>query len=214
MRNEEFKKKVAGMVKWFLPFCLFTFLPLSVVAQEQLVVADAFQFSVRTDYTADGSNMLSRPYQSRFGIEGWSDHMALALVLTTDMEQASVTGQSYKAAPESAAAATPAQPVVYMASQEGYQNVTFFSSDKQYVYVLYFVPESQRSWLLVSRVGGGTIQPLYQLSNDTSLLTESQTTAELYAQSAQNKHENVDAFVSLTGRLASGQYHGINYIEK
>ena len=198
-----------------LLFCLASSV-LTVQAQtaEQLLVADAFQFSVRTDYTADGLNAMSRLYESRFGIEGWDNHMALALVLTSDIEQAATLGQTYKATVESSAAATPAKPVIYMLTQEGYQNVTFFSGDMQYAYVLYFAPESQRSWLLVSRVGGGSIQPLYQLSNDVSLLREDLQTDAVNDHASTNLRANVDAFVSLQGRLASGQYHGINYIEK
>lgn len=196
-------------------FCLFTFLLFgSAAAQEQLVVADAFQFSVRTDYTADGLNAMSRPYESRFGIEGWDNHMALALVMTSDIEQAATVGQTYKKPVEVQAAATPAQPVVYQVTQENNQNVTFFSGDMQYAYMLYFAPETQRSWLLVSRIGGGALQPLYQLSNDVSLLREDLQTESATDHANTNLRDNVDAFVSLQGRLASGQYHGINYIER
>ncbi len=195
--------------------CLFTFLLFgSAAAQEQLVVADAFQFSVRTDYTADGLNAMSRPYESRFGIEGWDNHMALALVMTSDIEQAATVGQTYKTPVEVQAAATPAQPVVYQVTQENNQNVTFFSGDMQYAYMLYFAPETQRSWLLVSRIGGGALQPLYQLSNDVSLLREDLQTESATDHANTNLRDNVDAFVSLQGRLASGQYHGINYIER
>lgn len=206
--------QLTGMVRRFLPFYLFAFLPLCVAAQEQLAVADAFQFCVRTDYTADGMNGMSRPYESRFGIEGWTNHMELALVLNTDMEQARQAGNEYTPSPEASAAVIPAKPVVYMTTPEGYQNVTFFSGDMLYAYVLYFAPSEQRSWLLVSRVGGGYIQPLYQLSNDLALLDDSQKTAELILATDDNRSANVDAFVNLCGRLASGQYKGINYIEK
>lgn len=206
--------KVMGLVKSMFLFCLFTFLPFNVAAQEQLLVADAFQFTVRMDYTADGMNGITRPYQSRFGVEGWTNHMALALVMTSDIEMAKIRNQKYSAPQEAVAAATPALSVVYMITPEGYQNVTFFSGDKSYAYVLYFSPESSRSWLLVSRVGDGVIQPLYQLSNDSAMLPDSQLSESLRAQTAENVVANVDAFVSLVGRLASGQYAGINYIEK
>ena len=202
--------------KMILMSVLLALSSLTVQAQteELLTVADAFHFSVRTDYTADGTNGISRPYESRFGIEGWTSHLELALVLNTDMEQARLAGREYKAAPETTAAAIPSKPVVYMITPEGYQNVTFFSGDMQFAYVLYFAPSEQRSWLLVSRVGGGYIQPLYQLSNDFQLLNDSQLTAELIMATDENRSANVDAFVSLCGRLASGQYKGINYYEK
>jgi hypothetical protein len=176
---------------------------LMVQAQEKLLVADGFDFTVRTDYTADGSMGLSRPYDSRFGTEGWENHTALALVLAED-----------PSAPEAKAAATPAQPVVYMTTPEGYQNVTFFSSDMQYAYVVYFSPEQQRTWVLVSRINSGAIQPLYQLSNQVELLADQQLTAELLMAYPEHESKNLDAFISLAGRLASGQYHGIGYIEK
>ena len=214
MRNVSLNNLLISKVKRLLPFYLFAFLPFCATAQEQLAVADAFQFCVRTDYTADGTNGMSRPYESRFGIEGWTNHMELALVLNTDMEQARLAGRDYTPSPETTAAAIPAKPVVYMTTPEGYQNVTFFSGDMQYAYVLYFAPSEQRSWLLVSRVGGGYIQPLYQLSNDLYLLDDSQKTAELILSTDDNRSANVDSFVNLCGRLASGQYKGINYIEK
>ena len=202
--------------KMILMSVLLALSSLTVQAQtdELLTIADAFQFSVRTDYTADGTNQISRPYESRFGIEGWTSHIELALVLNTDMEQARLAGREYKAAPEATAAAIPSKPVVYMITPEGYQNVTFFSGDMQYAYVLYFAPSEQRSWLLVSRVGGGNIQPLYQLSNDVQLLDARQRSTDLLKATDENRSANVDAFVSLSGRLASGQYKGINYIEK
>ena len=198
-----------------LLFCL-TSSVLTVQAQtaEQLLVADAFQFSVRMDYTADGQNGITRPYQSRFGVEGWTNHMALALVMTSDIEIAKIHHQEFSAPQEAVAAATPARPVVYMTTPEGYQNVTFFSGDNQFAYVVYFSPQTSRSWLVVSRVGGGVIQPLYQLSNDIVTLSDNQISESLKTQTAENVVANVDAFVSLAGRLASGQYAGINYIEK
>lgn len=172
-------------------------------AQEELLVADGFDFTVRTDYTADGSMGLSRPYTSRFGTEGWTNHTALALVLADSPQ-----------APEVKGAAQPAQPVVYMTTPEGNQNVTFFSGDMQFAYVLYFSPEHQRTWLLVSRISGGSILPLYQLSNDVVMLADEQLTADLLMSYPQHESANLDAFISLTGRLASGQYHAISYIEK
>ena len=181
---------------------------------EMLSVADAFQFSVRSDYTADGSNTLSRPYQSRLGIEGWDNHSELAIVMTTDWNQAEATGQTYQAPAEAVAAKTLAQPVVYQVTPEGFQNVTFFSLSMQYAYVLYFAPELSQTWLLVSRIDEGMIRPLYQLSNDLSLLPEGPDKASIVEEAHANRRDNIDAFVSLAGRLASGQYHGINYIEK
>lgn len=205
--------KVSGWVKAFPLFLLFL-IPLNINAQELLTVADAFQFTVRTDYTADGTNAVSRPYESRFGIEGWENHTSLALVLNSDIDLATSSGQTYSAPLEVAAAETPARPVVFMVTEEGYQNITFFSGDRQFAYVLYFAAEMQHSWLLVSRVGGGVIQPLYQLSNDLSLLVEGAEKEAIKDQAHANRRDNVDAFVSLAGRLASGQYHGINYIER
>ena len=38
MKNKNFRNKVKGMVKWVLPFYLFTFLPLSVNAQKFALV--------------------------------------------------------------------------------------------------------------------------------------------------------------------------------
>ena len=209
-------KRITNM-KWLMVIALsFIIYPLSfssVAAQEKLLVADAFEFCVRMDYTADGQNGMSRNFPARFGVEGWDNHMSLALVMTADIEQAAKQGQPYKPTAEVEAAAHPALPVVYQHTDEGYQNVTFFSSDQQYAYVLYFAPEQQRSWLLVSRIGGGIIQPLYQLSNDVTMLDDTQLTADLLIHYPELDSANLDAFISLTGRLASGQYHGINYIE-
>lgn len=213
MRDYVLNNKVSGVAKWFLPFFLLTFLPLIAVAQEKLLVADAFEFSVRMDYTADGQNGMSRNFPARFGVEGWDNHMSLALVMKADIEQAAQQGIPYKPTAEVEAAAEPAKPVVYQRTDDGYQNVTFFSGDRQYAYVLYFAPEQQRSWLLVSRIGGDIIQPLYQLSNDVTMLNDSQLSADLLIQYPELETANLDAFISLTGRLASGQYHGINYIE-
>ena len=205
-----------GWAKKSFSLCLFVIFSLNAMAQEaeMLSIADAFQFSVRTDYTADGSNAVSRPYLSRFGIEGWDNHTELALVLTTDWNQAEAAGQIYQAPAEVVAARTIAQPVVYMVTEEGYQNVTFFSLNMQYAYVVYLAPEIGYTWLLVSRIDGGSIQPLYQLSNDLSLLQEGPDKVAITDEAHANRRDNIDAFVSLAGRLASGQYHGINYIEK
>ena len=211
MMSKNFRGLLAGLS---LVVCLFSFSSAAAQETEMLSVADGFQFSVRTDYTADGVNAMSRPYQSRFGVEGWDRHTALALVHITDMDKQLTAGQTWQAPAEAVAAETPAQPVVYMVTPEGYQNVTFFSGDMQYAYVLYFAPSQEQSWLLVSRVANGSITPLYQLSNDLTLLQETPEKASITSDAEANRRENLDAFVSLAGRLASGQYHGINYIER